>query len=298
MARIAMTGSSGLIGTALARRLEGDGHEVLRMVRGSPGDASAVWDPAAGWVREGALAGCDVVVNLGGASIGEGRWTASRKAELRRSRIEATRLLIDHLRTLKPPPRAFVSASAVGYYGDRGDEVLVEESAAGDGFLAELVSDWEHEASRAAEVGCTTALVRLGVVIAGEGGALSRMLLPFRLGVGGRLGNGRQWMSWITLEDAVGGLAHVIDEGLGGPLNVVAPGAVTNREFTAALGRALRRPAFMPVPAVALRMVFGEMAPEMLLASQRVAAGRLVASGYRFSQPEIEGALAAALGKR
>jgi len=297
MSRIAITGSSGLVGSALAARLEAHGHDVLPVLRGSESNPKALWNPATGWVREGALDGCEAVVHLAGASIGEGRWTASRRSELRASRIDATRLLVGHLRNLKIPPKTFISASAVGYYGNRGDELLGEDAGPGSGFLAELVRDWEREALAAGDLGIRTVILRLGVVISGQGGALGRMLVPFRLGAGGRLGSGRQWMSWISLDDAAGVVEHAIGADVDGPLNTAASEPVTNREFTAALGHALRRPAIFPIPRVALRMAFGGMADEMLLASQRVDTSRLVASGYVPRHSNIGSALVAALGR-
>jgi hypothetical protein len=297
MTRIAITGSSGLIGSALAAQLAAGGHEVVPVLRGAQADPKGLWDPATGWIREDALDGCAAVVHLAGASIGEGRWTAARRKELRESRIEATRLLVGHLRALKDPPKTLVSASAVGYYGDRGDEVMVEESAPGSGFLAELVRDWEQEALNASDLGIRTAVLRFGVIISRQGGALGRMLLPFRLGVGGRLGSGRQWMSWISLDDAAGVIEHAIVSNVDGPLNAAAPEPVTNRTFTAELARTLRRPAIFPIPGLALRLAFDGMADEMLLASQRVDSGRLVASGYAFRHATIGSGLAAALEK-
>lgn len=297
MARIAITGSSGLVGSALRHRLESDGHEAVRVLRGDPSNVSAVWNPEAGWIRPGALQGCKAVVHLAGASIGEGRWTARRRAELRTSRIDATRLLVDHLATLARPP-ALVSASAVGYYGNRGDEILTEESAPGTGFLAELTRDWEAEAARAREAGITVTILRLGVVLSREGGALPRILLPFRLGVGGRLGNGRQWMSWLTLDDAVGAIEHAITTRLDGVFNAVSPEPVTNRDFTRALGRALRRPALFPAPAFGLRLLLGGSADELLLWSQRVLSQKLEDTGYRFQHPDLGSALDTTLGSK
>jgi uncharacterized protein (TIGR01777 family) len=295
-----ITGSTGLVGAALASHLEARGHDVVRLHRGDgPAQEGAPsWDPEAGRVTEGALDGCDVVVSLGGASIGEGRWNASRKRELRASRIEATRLLVEHLAGLPRPPRAFMSASAVGYYGDRADELLEEGAARGEGFLADLVADWEAETLRAGELGMRAVALRFGVVLSAEGGALPRMLPPFRLGLGGRLGSGRQWISWITLQDAARAIEFAARSDLAGAVNVTAPGAVTNAEFTRALARALHRPARFPVPRRMLRLAVGEAADELLLASTRAVPTRLQSAGFRFDHPELEAALAAVLGAR
>jgi uncharacterized protein (TIGR01777 family) len=296
--RVLVTGSSGLIGTAARERLAADGHEVLRLLRGDAAGSGPRWDPAAGWVAPQALDGADAVVHLAGASIGEGRWTARRRAELRASRIDATRLLVEQLRAPAGRPRVLVAASAVGYYGDRGDELLDEAAAPGAGFLADLVRDWEREALRAEELGVRVVLLRFGVVLAARGGALPRMVLPVRLGVGGRLGSGRQWLPWVALEDAARALAWAVaTPEARGVVNVVAPQQVTNAAFTRALGRELRRPTYFPVPPLALRLLLGGSADELLLASQRVAPARLQAAGFRFTYPELAGALHAVLGR-
>jgi uncharacterized protein (TIGR01777 family) len=295
MARIAITGSTGLIGTALKRRLEGEGHTVVPIRRGSAGTPAADWDPAQGWIREGVFEGVDGAVHLAGASIGEGRWSAKRKAELRSSRVEATRLLVDHLASLSERPRVLVTPSGVGYYGNGGDALLSEDSPQGEGFLASLTGDWEREALRAQETGVRSVVLRLGIVLAREGGALPRMLTPFRFGVGGRLGSGRQWMSWIALDDAVGAIEHGLNGELAGVYNAVAPNPVRNREFTAALAKALHRPAVFPIPGPALRLVIGAGAEELLLWGQRVDPARLQASGFAFRYPELGPALEAIL---
>ncbi len=294
--KFGISGSGGLVGTALTAHLEGRGHSVVRLHRGDGSTAGPGWDPAAGVISPGALDGCDIVVALGGASIGEGRWTARRKHELRASRIDATRLLVGHLAELPRPPRAFLSASAVGYYGDRGDDLLEEGAARGDGFLATLVGEWEAEALRAGERSMRAVALRFGVVLATEGGALPRMLTPFRLGLGGRLGSGRQWMSWVTLDDVVRAIEFVACSELAGPINVTAPGAVTNAEFTRALARVLHRPARFPVPRRMLRLAVGEAADELLLASTRAVPARLTAEAFHFDFPELEEALTAVLG--
>jgi uncharacterized protein (TIGR01777 family) len=292
--RIGITGSSGLIGTALRQQLEVEGHEVRRFLRGKPEDPAAAWDPADGWIRPGALEGLDAIIHLAGESIGQGRWTKSRKAALRASRIDSTRLLVSELERMTNPP-ALIAASAVGIYGTRGDEVLDEASEGGTGFLADLTREWEAEVLRARQAGARTVILRLGVVLAPGQGALGRMALPFKLGLGGRLGAGRQWFSWVALDDAVAVILRAITSDMSGVYNVTAPTPVTNRELTKALAAALRRPAVFPVPAFALRGILGGAADELLLASQRVMPRRLADIGFVFRYPEISGALSAAL---
>ena len=289
--KVAITASTGLLGRALAGSLEARGDEVVRIVRGPAGAGGVDWAPAEGWVREGAFDGCDAVLHLSGASVGEGRWTEARKAELRSSRIDTTRLLVEHLAALDPKPARLVVASAVGFYGDRGDEPLTEESPRGEGFLADMTVDWEAEAEKANAAGIPTAMARYGVVFANDAPAFKRLTLPFRLGAGGRLGSGRQYMPWITLDDAVAATTHLLDGELTGPVNVVAPVATTNADLTRALGRVMRRPAFMMVPRFAMRIALGELADALLFASNRVAPERLVADGFEFSHAEVEGAL-------
>jgi uncharacterized protein (TIGR01777 family) len=296
--RVAITGSSGLIGTELRQRLAAAGHEVVRVRRGELGSAPVVWKPAEGWIQDGALEGCDAVVHLSGVSIGDKRWTAKRKQALRSSRIDSTRLLVEHLGTLTHKPKVFVCASAVGLYGDRGDEVLTEDAPAGEGFLADLVQDWEREARRAEALGIRVLSIRTAPVQTRKGGSLPRMLTPFKFGVGGRLGSGRQWMPWIELSDHVRAVEWVLThEELSGPVNLAAPGAVTNRDFKKALGQHLHRPTLFPVPAFVLRLVFGQLGKELLLFSQRVRPAKLLESGFTFEHPEVDDALATALGK-
>jgi hypothetical protein len=289
--KVAITGSTGLVGGALGEALEARGDEVARVARGPAGDEGVDWAPAEGWVREGAFEGCDAVIHMSGASVGEGRWTPARKAELRTSRIDTTRLLVDHLASLDPKPGRLVVASAVGFYGDRGDEALTEESDRGRGFLADMTVDWEAEAEKGNAAGIPTAMARYGVVFANDAAAFKRLTLPFRLGAGGKLGSGRQYMPWITLDDAVAATIHLLDGGLTGPVNVVAPVATTNAEVTRALGRVMRRPAFMMVPRFAMRLAMGELAEALLFASNRVVPERLAGDGFEFSHPEVEGAL-------
>lgn len=280
--RVAITGASGLIGTALAARLKSEGHDVRPLKRG----AAADWDPATGWIRPGALEGIDAVVHLAGESIGKGRWSPKRKQELRSSRIDSTRLLVSEISKMASPP-VFVAASAIGYYGNREDEVLDETSARGEGFLADLVRDWEAESLKAEDAGARTVLLRFGVILAKEGGALPQMMLPFKFGAGGRLGSGRQWFSWVALEDAVSILIRSLTTDMSGVYNVTAPEPVTNRELTKALSKVLKRPAIFPVPPFALRIVLGESANELLLAGQRVLPRRLLDAGFTFRQTEI-----------
>jgi uncharacterized protein len=296
--RILISGASGLIGTAAGRALRADGHTVAHFVRPGgnflPGDVR--WDPAAGAVELSAMEGADVMIHLGGASIGQGHWTQERKNILRASRIESTRLLVDAIAKLRQKPRALLTASAIGYYGNRRDDVLTELSSNGSDFLAQLTRDWEAESWRADSLGVRTVLLRFGVILSTRGGALPRMLLPFRLGLGGRLGSGKQWMSWVALADVVEVVrATVADERFHGPINVVAPNPVRNSEFTRVLARALRRPALFPAPAFMLRLALGEMADELLLTSQRVEPQRLTQSGFRFRFPELQSALDSAL---
>lgn len=296
--RVAVTGASGLIGSALVERLAEEGHQVLRLVRRPPrGAGEARWDPDAEHFDAGALNGVDAVVHLAGESV-VGRWTAEKKAAIRRSRIHSTRILADGLARLADPPRVLACASAVGFYGDRGDEVMHEGSSAGSGFLAGVVSEWEAAAGPANRAGIRVANLRFGVVLSARGGALAQMLPAFRLGAGGRIGSGRQWMSWISLDDAVGATMLALgDSGVSGPVNVVA-GAVPNADFTGVLGGVLHRPAVIPVPTFALKLAYGaEMVGETLLASQRAEPRRLRESGYRFAHPELEGALRAALAE-
>jgi uncharacterized protein (TIGR01777 family) len=298
---VAITGASGLIGTALARSLRADGHGVRPLVRRPSDDPAAVpWDPAAGTIDTERLAGVDAVVHLAGAGIGDKRWNPARKRELLESRTRGTALVARTLAALDQPPAVLLSASAIGYYGDRGDEVVTELSPAGDDFLAGLVQQWEAGARPATDAGIRTVNMRTGVVLAGHGGILPRMALPFRLFVGGRLGSGRQWMSWVSLDDVVGAVRFLIDRtDLAGPVNVTSPEPVTNREMAAALGRALHRPAAVPVPAFAPRLALGrEMADSLLFASQRVRPGVLIDAGYPFVHPQLDGALAAAFGTR
>jgi len=297
--KIVVTGASGLIGTALVPRLRTSGHDVVRLVRRAPrAKDEAGWDPERGDIDRTALeGGADAVVHLSGANLADRRWTAARKATLLGSRVGPTRLLAETLAGLSRPPAVLVSASAIGYYGDRGDTWLDEGSDPAGDYLGRLVVDWEAATEPAARAGIRVVRLRSGIVLSRRGGVLGRMLLPFRLGVGGRLGSGRQFMSWIAIDDLVGVVQHALHTAsLSGPVNAVTAAPVTNREFTKTLGRVLHRPTLLSVPAFALRAVFGEMADAAVLASMRVRPERLLASGYRFLFPDLEGALRHVLG--
>lgn len=296
--RVVVSGASGLVGSALVPFLTTGGHTVTRLVRRAPGPGEARWDPATGQLDAAALDGADVVVHLAGEGIAEGRWTAERKRRIRDSRVLGTRLLAERMAALPRGPRVLVSASAIGVYGSRGDEVLDESSPLAADFLAEVGREWEDATAPAAEAGVRVVLLRFGVILSPAGGALAKMLPPFRLGLGGRVGHGRQWMSWISIDDAIGAVHHAIfHEPLAGPVNVVGPEPVTNAAFTDALGRVLSRPAIAAVPAFALRAAFGEMAEATVLASSRVLPRALLGSGYRFRHPTVESALRHVLGR-
>jgi uncharacterized protein (TIGR01777 family) len=298
--KIVISGSTGMVGTALVESLRAEGHAIGRLARpgtqipagGGASETWIRWNPSAGEIDAAAAENADAVVHLAGASIGDGRWTESRKAILRSSRVDATRNLVRALGRLKSPPKIFISASAIGYYGDRGEEELIEESAPGNDFLAKLCCDWEAESGRAEEFAARTVITRFGIILSKRGGALPRMLLPFRMGVGGRLGTGKQWMSWITLADTVGIIRATLDDArVRGPVNVVTPNPVRNSEFTAALARVLRRPAIFPAPGFALRLVLGDMAQALLLSGQRVLPEKLRSLGYGFKSTDLSGAL-------
>ena len=298
--RVLMAGSHGMIGSALVDHLTGRGDEVVRLVRGTPAQREIGWDPPAGWLDRKVLEDLgpfDGVVNLAGSGIGDRRWTAAWRRSLVESRLQTTGLLAQLVADLRPSPPVLVNASAVGYYGDRGDEVLTETSGPGGGFLADLCRRWEAATEPARAAGARTVLTRSGVVLARGGGALRRQVPLFRLALGGRLGSGRQFVSWITLRDEVLALARALDdERVAGPVNLVAPRPVRNAELTRALGRALGRPAVLAVPEPALRLALGgEMASEVLLASQRAEPEVLTSLGHVFAHPEISAALRAVL---
>lgn len=290
---ILISGSTGLIGSALVSNLRSAGHDVLRLVRTPPQAADEVhWDATAGRLDVAKLNAVDAVVHLAGESIAEGRWDAAKKARIRDSRVIGTRFLAESIAQLPQRPKAMVCASAIGYYGDRGEEVLREDSAPGTGFLADVCREWESAADPARAAGIRVVHVRTGIVLAKSGGALAKMLPPFRLGLGGPIGPGTQYMSWIALDDHVAILRRAAeDANYAGAINAVAPEAVTSAQFARVLGKVLRRPAFLPAPAAALRLLLGEMADALLLASTRVEPARLSALGYRFLYPSLEGAL-------
>jgi uncharacterized protein (TIGR01777 family) len=293
MMNVLITGSTGLIGSAVARLLTEKGNQIRRMVRNAPHAPNEVrWNPTGPNLAPETLAGCEAVVHLAGESLAAGRWTEERKKRIYDSRIQGTRLLSESLARLAVPPRVLACASAIGYYGDRGGEILREESRAGSGFLAGLCHDWEAATSPAAAAGIRVVRLRIGVVLSAKGGALVKLLPPMRMGLGGKIGSGGQYWSWISLDD----LAHVFlcaleNEKLNGPVNAVAPQPVTNLEFTKTLGRVLGRPTLFPLPAFAARLALGQMADELLLASARVVPACLTAAGYTFAHPQLEGAL-------
>lgn len=299
--RVAVSGSTGLVGSQVVASLSAAGHEVVRLVRRppAPGERAVRWDPVKREIDAAGLEGLDAVLHLAGENVGSGRWTAARKAAIRDSRVNGTRFLCEALAGLAGPPKTLVCASAIGIYGDRGEDVLTEESPPGAGFLAEVCREWEVASGPAARKGIRVVALRIGMVLSRSGGALSRMLPPFRIGLGGMLGSGRQYMSWVALDDVCGIVLHAFQCGdLSGPVNAVAPRPVTNRVFTETLGKALSRPTPLPVPAFALRLAVGrEMADALLLASARVVPRRLEETGYPFRVPELSAALRQILGK-
>jgi uncharacterized protein len=291
---VLVTGSRGLIGTALVAELARSGHRPIRLVRSEPpADEDAVrWDPDAGTIDARGIEGIDGVVHLAGHLIGRPWWTAAHKARVLDSRVRGTRLLTETLARLTNAPRVLVSASAVGYYGDRGNEELPESSPSGSGFVAEVCRQWEGSTEPAARARIRVVVTRSGIVLSKKGGALRPMLIPFRVGVGGRIGSGRQYWPWISLDDEARAFVHLLQSGLEGPVNLVAPQPVTNAEFTRELGRLLRRPTVFPVPSWLIKLVVGaEMADEMLLLSQRVVPRRLVEDGFSFKHDTLEEAL-------
>jgi uncharacterized protein (TIGR01777 family) len=294
--RIAVTGASGLIGSALVRSLRAGGHEVVRLVRRAPAAADEVrWDPARQYVDAAGLIGCEAVVHLAGAGVGDQRWSEAYKKEIRDSRVLGTAALAEALASLEEPPRVLVCGSAIGYYGDTGDRAVDESSPPGAGFLPAVCEEWEAAATPAEEAGVRVAFARTGLVVAREGGAWGRLFPLFRAGLGGRLGSGSQFWSFISLQDEVAALRHIVDtDSLSGPVNLTAPDPLTNREVTAAMGRVLHRPTLFTVPPIALRVYLGEFA-EDVLGSQRVLPRKLLESGFVFSHPSIDAAIRAAL---
>ena len=293
---IAITGSSGLIGTALRTSLEAAGHNAIRVVRS--GSDGIGWDPAAGRIDAAGFEGIDAVVHLAGEGIGERRWNDEVKKSILDSRVDGTTLLAETLAGLQNPPKVLLSGSATGYYGERGDEILTEESSKGEGFLSDVVEAWESSAKPAVDAGIRTAFLRTGIVLSPDGGALGKMLPIFKLGAGGKMGNGKQWWSWISIDDEIGMIEWLLANDVSGPVNLVAPGATTNAEFTDVLGDVMKRPTFLPVPKFGPKLLLGgELANELLFTSTRVEPGVAASAGYQFKHPDLEGALRAALGK-
>jgi uncharacterized protein (TIGR01777 family) len=297
--KVAISGAIGLIGTALRESLAADGIQIVALSRSPaiPPLETITWDVENGRFDASRLEDVDAVVHLAGEPIAQ-RWNDARKKAIRESRVKSTRLLIEGLKSLKRRPKVLISGSAIGFYGDRGDETLVESSPAGTGFLPETCQAWEHAAMEAMGLGIRTAVLRTGIVLSTKGGALKKMLLPFRLGAGGPVGGGRQWMSWIHIDDLVGAIRHILQKDeIMAAVNGVAPEPATNAEFSKALGRALSRPAFLPAPAFALRIAFGEMS-SIVLEGQKVLPKKLLDTGYRFRFPQLSGALEDILARK
>ena len=296
--KVVVSGASGLIGSELVPALRASGHDVIRLVRREVAGVDEVaWNPATGSLDAHLLEGVDAIVNLSGENIGQ-RWTASRKREILESRLAATGLLAQTAVALDPRPSVFVSAGGVGVYGDRGDEIVTEESTLGSGFEADVVRAWEAAAAPARHAGIRVVNFRQGVVLAKEGGALARMLLPFKLGVGGRVGSGKQWWSWVAIGDVTAAYGFVLGHEIDGVVNLTAPNPVTNAQFADALGKALGRPTILPTPAFAIRALFGEMGEDVLLCGRRALPARLIESGFDFSAPTIATALSHVLTSR
>ncbi len=296
--KIAISGATGFVGSRLAQFLTSGGHEVLAISRGAGGPRTIQWDIDHHQLDGAQLEGVDAVIHLAGESIA-GRWTGAKKKAIHQSRIEGTQLLAETIAKLNTPPQVLISASAMGYYGDRGSEILTETAPPGQGFLANICTAWEEAAEPARQAGVRVAHTRLGLVLSPKGHGLKEMLLPFRLGLGGTVGSGQQYMSWISIDDAIGSLHHILNhDQLRGPVNLCAPQAVTNREFTKALGEVLARPTLCNVPAFALRAVLGEMADEMLLSSIRMEPKVLQESGYVFRDPDLRQCLQRLLGRQ
>jgi uncharacterized protein (TIGR01777 family) len=304
--RILVSGSSGFLGTAIIDSLRKQNHQIARLVRPESGSKRAgadsandvAWDPTGGRFDAAAAEGAGALIHLAGASIADGRWSDARKKVLRTSRIDATRHLMGALAKLQSPPRIIVAASAIGFYGNRGEETLTEQSAPGSGFLPEICVEWEAETARGAEFGARVASLRFGIILAAHGGALAKMVPPFKLGVGGRMGNGRQWMSWVTLTEVVNIVEFALaNSQLSGAVNAISPNPVRNSQFTEVLAKTLHRPALFPAPPFALRLALGEMADALLLSSQRVIPSKLASASYQFLQPDLAGALADVLRK-
>lgn len=295
---VAITGSRGLVGSKTDRLLTARGHKTTRMARDRAGDGEVSWDPAASSFDASELEGVDAVVHLAGENIASRRWNARQKQRIRDSRVQGTRVLCEGLAGMRKPPKVLVAASAIGFYGDRGGEMLSEDSSPGNGFLADVCQQWEAATRPAEKARIRVVNLRIGVVFSSEGGALAKMLLPFKLGFGGVVGSGQQYWSWIALDDLACAIKHALTaDTLSGPVNAVSPNAVTNREFTRTLGRVLSRPTIVPIPAFLAKLAMGEMANELLLSSTRVVPNRLQESGYEFQHATLENALRHALGQ-
>ena len=294
--KFAVTGASGLVGAALVPALEAAGHDVVRLVRRHPaGTRELEWDPKVGTIDAAGLAGIDGAVHLSGATIGR-RWTEARKAEILDSRVKSTRLLAETFASLDPRPSALVCAGGIGIYGNRGDEILTEESGLGTGFLADVGRAWESACEPARTAGIRVVNLRAGIVLSRKGGALPRLLTPFKLGLGGRVGSGKQWWSWVAIDDFVRAVRFALEGDIAGPVNLVSPNPVTNAQFTKAFGRAVGRPTIFPFPAFAAKAMFGEMAEEALLTGQRALPAKLLDAGFGFEYAELDSALRRALG--
>jgi len=286
--KIAIAGASGLIGSAFINSVEEDGAEVTRLVRSSPKAGEIEWHPNQDAIEPGKLQGFDAIVSLAGENVAEGRWTDEKKKKIHDSRVHGTHLISEAIAKLEPKPRVFLCASATGIYGDRPDETLTEQSDSGGGFLAGVCREWEKATEPASQAGVRVVNLRFGPVLAAHGGMMEKMLMPFKMGLGGKIGSGKQYISWVSIDDVVGAMKFALkEETIRGPLNVVSPNPVTNEEFTKSLGEALSRPTMMAVPAFAARLAFGEMADEMLLASQRVMPKKLKDAGFQFEYPNL-----------
>jgi uncharacterized protein (TIGR01777 family) len=295
--KVLIAGASGLVGSALIPALEAEGAEVTRLVRSSARAGEIEWHPNNDQLDPAKLEGFDAIINLAGENIAGGRWTDDQKRKIRDSRVNGTHLLTEAIAKLSKRPGVFVCASATGIYGDRGDEILDEQSDSGGGFLAGVCREWEQVTDPAVQAGVRTVNLRFGPILAREGGMLAKLLIPFKMGMGGKVGSGKQYISWVAIDDAVGAIKLALsDESIRGPLNVVSPNPVTNEVFTKTLGHVLSRPTALAIPAFAAKLAFGEMADEMLLTSQRVMPKKLSDAGYEFQQPELEGALRKHLG--
>jgi uncharacterized protein len=295
---IVISGASGLIGTPLVAHLRAKGHEVVRLVRRDPSAGEAFWDPRAGVLDPAVLEGVDAVIHLSGAGIGDKRWTDAYKREVLESRTLSTSLIARTIAGIERKPRVLLSGSAIGIYGARDDEALTEHSTHGSGFLADVCEQWEAAAAPAREAGVRTVFLRTGIVLSPNGGALKKLLAVFKLGIGGRFGNGKQWQSWISLDDEIGAIEFLLDADVSGPVNLTAPTPVTNAEFTASLARVLKRPALLPIPSFGPKILLGsELADALLFTGQRVMPDVLTANGYTFTHPTLEGALRALLNK-